>query len=135
MFEYLPLKAGELTGRLSFSSSELGVYQYDLNLTATPAGTEAPVHFRAGLGTNQSQTCRFVNFAKSKVEYSCKVIRVTLICRFFVVIILIVSQLFWGEKRCVTTQIWLRRRLKQGLLWKALIRARPQKENDWLCLE
>jgi len=73
MFEYLPLKAGELTGRLSFSSSELGVYQYDLNLTATPAGTEAPVHFRAGLGTSQSQTCRFVNFAKSKVEYSCKV--------------------------------------------------------------
>ena len=38
MFEYLPLKAGELIGRLSFSSSELGVYQYDLNLTATPAG-------------------------------------------------------------------------------------------------
>ena len=75
MFEYLPLKAGELTGRLSFSSSELGVYQYDLNLTATPAGTEAPVHFRAGLGTSQSQTCRFVNFAKSKVEYSCKVIQ------------------------------------------------------------
>ena len=75
MFEYLPLKAGELTGRLSFSSSELGVYQYDLNLTATPAGTEAPVHFRTGLGTSQSQTCRFVNFAKSKVEYSCKVIQ------------------------------------------------------------
>ena len=73
MFEYLPLKAGEQTGRLSFSSSELGVYQYDLNLTATLAGTEAPVHFRAGLGTSQSQTCRFVNFAKSKVEYSCKV--------------------------------------------------------------
>ena len=74
-FEYLPLKAGELTGRLSFSSSELDVYQYDLNLTATPAGTGAPVHFRAGLGTSQSQTCRFVNFAKSKVEYSCKVMQ------------------------------------------------------------
>ncbi|XP_068693384.1 hydrocephalus-inducing protein homolog [Montipora foliosa] len=73
MFEYLPLKAGEQTGRLSFTSSELGVYQYDLNLNATPAGTEAPVHFRAGLGTSQSQTCRFVNFAKSKVEYTCKV--------------------------------------------------------------
>ena len=76
MFEYLPLKAGELTGRLSFSSSELGVYQYDLNLTATPAGSEAPVHFRTALGSSQSQTCRFVNFAKSKVEYSCKVITV-----------------------------------------------------------
>ena len=76
MFEYLPLKAGEQTGRLSFTSSELGVYQYDLNLNATPAGTEAPVHFRAGLGTSQSQTCRFVNFAKSKVEYTCKVMLV-----------------------------------------------------------
>lgn len=83
MFEYLPLKAGELTGRLLFSSSELGVYQYDLNLTATPAGTEAPVHFRAGLGTSQSQTCRFVNFAKSKVEYSCKVNAVSVLLIFF----------------------------------------------------
>ena len=81
MFEYLPLKAGELIGRLSFSSSELGVYQYDLNLTATPAGSEAPVHFRTALGSSQSQTCRFVNFAKSKVEYSCKVITVNVVVR------------------------------------------------------
>lgn len=81
MFEYLPLKAGELIGRLSFSSSELGVYQYDLNLTATPAGSEAPVHFRTALGSSQSQTCRFVNFAKSKVEYSCKVITVNVFVR------------------------------------------------------
>ena len=90
MFEYLPLKAGELTGRLSFSSSELGVYQYDLNLTATPAGTEAPVHFRAGLGTSQSQTCRFVNFAKSKVEYSCKV--VTFIPPLLLAIFMVMSE-------------------------------------------
>ena len=84
MFEYLPLKAGELIGRLSFSSSELGVYQYDLNLTATPAGSEAPVHFRTALGSSQSQTCRFVNFAKSKVEYSCKVIKVyVFVCEAF----------------------------------------------------
>ena len=81
MFEYLPLKAGELIGRLSFSSSELGVYQYDLNLTATPAGSEAPVHFRTALGSSQSQTCRFVNVAKSKVEYSCKVITVNVFVR------------------------------------------------------
>ena len=73
MFEYLPLKAGDVTGRLTFSSSELGLYQYDLILTATPAGLEAPVHFRACLGTSQVQTCRFVNYSRSKVEYSCKV--------------------------------------------------------------
>ena len=93
MFEYLPLKAGELTGRLSFSSSELGVYQYDLNLTATPAGTEAPVHFRAGLGTSQSQTCRFVNFAKSKVEYSCKV-NASGICLLVLLVAMIVFSVF-----------------------------------------
>jgi hypothetical protein len=74
MFEYLPLKAGEaLPGKLSFSSSELGGYQYDLILTATSAGPEASVHFRTNFGVSQVQTCRFVSFAKSKVEYSCKV--------------------------------------------------------------
>jgi len=74
MFEYLPLKAGEaIPGKLSFQSYELGAYQYDLLLTATPAGQEAPVHFRASLGTSQVHTCRFVSFAKSKVEYTCKV--------------------------------------------------------------
>ena len=95
MFEYLPLKAGEQTGRLSFSSSELGVYQYDLNLTATPAGTEAPVHFRAGLGTSQSQTCRFVNFAKSKVEYSCKVN--TSFILFFFFLLSLLMKMMWKE--------------------------------------
>lgn len=74
MFEYLPLKAGDsMPGKLSFASSELGSYQYDLVLTATSAGPEAPVHFRTSFGVSQVQTCRFVSFAKSKVEYSCKV--------------------------------------------------------------
>ena len=72
-FEYLPLKSGEVIGRLTLSSSDLGFYQYDLNLTATPAGSENQVHFRTYLGSTQNQTCRFINFCKSRVEYSCKV--------------------------------------------------------------
>jgi len=72
-FEYLPLKAGEVTARLSLQSPELGLYLYDLHLTATPANPERPVHFVANLGMSQVQTCRFINYARSKVEYSCKV--------------------------------------------------------------
>ncbi|CAB3998552.1 Hypothetical predicted protein [Paramuricea clavata] len=72
-FDYLPLKSGEVTGRLTLSSSELGFYQYDLNLTVTPAGPENQVHFRTYLGSTQNQTCRFINFCKSRVEYICKV--------------------------------------------------------------
>ncbi|CAB4009626.1 hydrocephalus-inducing homolog [Paramuricea clavata] len=72
-FDYLPLKSGDVTGRLTLSSSDLGFYQYDLNLSATPAGPENQVHFRTYLGSTQSQTCRFNNFCKSRVEYACKV--------------------------------------------------------------
>lgn len=67
------MKAGEVTARLSLQSSELGLYLYDLHLTATPANPERPVHFVTNLGMNQTQTCRFINYARSKVEYSCKV--------------------------------------------------------------
>eukprot|EP00794_Sanderia_malayensis_P018879 gene18879-20779_t len=72
-FEYLPMKSGDMTARLSLQSSELGLYLYDLNLTASPANPERPVHFITTLGMNQNQTCRFTNYARSKVEYSCKV--------------------------------------------------------------
>ncbi|EDV21657.1 uncharacterized protein TRIADDRAFT_30117, partial [Trichoplax adhaerens] len=72
-FEFLPLKAGDSTGRLTFNSSELGIYQYDLYLTATPAGLEKPVYFKTWLGSNQIQICRLINFTRSKAEYICKV--------------------------------------------------------------
>ena len=58
---------------MTVASPDLGTFQYDLNLVATTAGAEKPVHFRAHLGTSQVQVCKFMNFAKSKVEYSCKV--------------------------------------------------------------
>ncbi|XP_022080460.1 hydrocephalus-inducing protein homolog isoform X2 [Acanthaster planci] len=72
-FEFLPLKTGVTHSKLQLSSAELGMFQYDLVLTATAAGPEKAVYFRAPLGGNQQQTARFVNFAKVKTEYTCKV--------------------------------------------------------------
>jgi hypothetical protein len=71
--EYLPLQAKESASRLTISSAELGVYQYDLKLVSTPAGLERSLHFKVGLGGSQTQTFRFLSFAKTKTEYSCKI--------------------------------------------------------------
>ena len=58
-FEYKPLKAGVVNGKMTLQSTELGVYMYDLNLTATQAAPERPVHFITTLGTQQVQSCRY----------------------------------------------------------------------------
>ena len=73
MFEYLPLKVGKTVGKLSFHCSEMGLYQYELRLNATPAPHLRPVHFTASLGSSQQQVCRFTNYAKGRTEYNCKV--------------------------------------------------------------
>ncbi|XP_033625714.1 hydrocephalus-inducing protein homolog [Asterias rubens] len=72
-FEFLPLKTGVTNSKLQLSSAELGMFQYDLQLTATAAGPEKAVYFRAPLGGGQQQSAHFVNFAKLKTEYTCKV--------------------------------------------------------------
>ncbi|KAJ3115022.1 hypothetical protein HDU96_001327 [Phlyctochytrium bullatum] len=71
--EFLPLQAKESTARLTISSNELGVYQYDLRLVSTPAGVERSLHFKVGLGGSQTQTFRFLSYSKTKTEYTCKV--------------------------------------------------------------
>lgn len=72
-FEYLPLKIGDVAGRLALTSSELGLYQYDLVLTSTQPAPERPVHFTTGLGSSQTQACKFVSFARQKADFTCKV--------------------------------------------------------------
>jgi len=72
-FEYIPLKAGTVTGRLVLQSVELGVYIYDLNLIATLAAPERPVHFITTLGTSQVLSCKFINYSRTRVEYMSKV--------------------------------------------------------------
>ena len=61
-------------GKLTFTSSELGVYQYELHLTATPPTPEPPIHFTCHLGKSKQQHCKVPNYAKgARVEYSCRV--------------------------------------------------------------
>ena len=72
MFEYLPLKVGESTAKLSLQSSDLGVYQYELHLVATPSPPERLFHFTTHLGLSHQQHCGFVSYAKGRTEYTCK---------------------------------------------------------------
>ncbi|CAI9616597.1 unnamed protein product, partial [Staurois parvus] len=72
-FEYQPLKSGESTGRLTLQSSDLGLFQYDLLLKATPAVSEKPLYFRTMLGSSQTLSAKFINYTRQKTEYSCKV--------------------------------------------------------------
>lgn len=60
-------------GRLTLQSADLGLFQYDLLLKATPAVSEKPVYFRTMLGSSQTLSARFINYTRQKTEYSCKV--------------------------------------------------------------
>ncbi|ELT89592.1 hypothetical protein CAPTEDRAFT_222082 [Capitella teleta] len=72
-FEYLPLRVGEAQGRLEFVCNDLGLYMFDLNLKATLGGPERALYFRTGLGSSQTQVAKFLNFAKQRTEYACKI--------------------------------------------------------------
>ncbi|KAK2085419.1 hypothetical protein P7K49_036719 [Saguinus oedipus] len=67
-----PLKAGETFGRLTLHSTDLGYYQYELNLKATPALPEKPVHFQTLLGSSQNMLVKFINYTRQRTEYYCR---------------------------------------------------------------
>ena len=71
--EYFPLKVGAVQGRLELSSNDLGLFPYELNLKAVSAANERELQVRASLGTTQTVTARFVSYAKSRADYTCKV--------------------------------------------------------------
>ena len=74
VFEYLPLRVDEIVGgKLTLNSPDLGTYQYELHLVATPPSPEPPVHFTTMLGSQQVQQCRVPNYGRGRTEYSCKV--------------------------------------------------------------
>ena len=73
MFEYLPLKVGQVTGKVTLQSSDLGVYHYEVHLAANPCPQEKPVHFTTCLGSSQQHTCRFISFSRGRTEYTCRV--------------------------------------------------------------
>ncbi|KAF7656194.1 hypothetical protein LDENG_00045050 [Lucifuga dentata] len=71
-FEYQPLRAGESTAQLSLYNNELGYFHYELLLKALPPPAEKPVHFHTPLGSSHSVIVKFINYSRSKTEYSCK---------------------------------------------------------------
>ena len=71
--EYFPLKVGVMPGRLELSSSDLGLFPYELNLKATPPANERELQMRASLGTTHTVTARFVSYARTRADYTCKV--------------------------------------------------------------
>ncbi|XP_025115052.1 hydrocephalus-inducing protein-like isoform X4 [Pomacea canaliculata] len=72
-FEYQPLKIGDVQGKLEFNNSELGLFMYDLLLHATHPIPEKIVYFRTSLGQSFQQPAKFLNYAKQKTDYICKV--------------------------------------------------------------
>ncbi|EAW51790.1 hCG1756110, partial [Homo sapiens] len=71
-FEFQPLKAGETFGRLTLHNTDLGYYQYELYLKATPALPEKPVHFQTVLGSSQIILVKFINYTRQRTEYYCR---------------------------------------------------------------
>ncbi|XP_074864560.1 hydrocephalus-inducing protein homolog isoform X2 [Carettochelys insculpta] len=73
VFEFQPLKVGEVSGRLVIQNSDLGSFQYDLNLKAIAAKPEKPLYFRAMLGSSQNITTKFINYTRQRTEYTSKI--------------------------------------------------------------
>ncbi|KNC50959.1 hydrocephalus inducing isoform b [Thecamonas trahens ATCC 50062] len=73
MLSYMPLKVGQATGKLSFTSSALGTFLYSLRLSARSTNVEPAVQFRAGLGSSQVKHVTIVHYLPSATSYSCSV--------------------------------------------------------------
>lgn len=71
--EFLPLTVRTQSGKLELNNADLGVYLYELECTATAAGPEKAIYFKCPLGSHQTLPAKFLNFAKQKTEYACKV--------------------------------------------------------------
>ncbi|KAI8900319.1 hypothetical protein BC833DRAFT_523632 [Globomyces pollinis-pini] len=71
--EFLPLQPKESTARIIMNSPDLGIYIYDVKLNSIPSGLERSLHFKVGLGSQQTQTFRFISYAKAKTDYTCKI--------------------------------------------------------------
>eukprot|EP00906_Rhabdomonas_costata_P009515 RCo013451 len=71
---YFPLvmRPQELTAKLSHSCAELGEFPYLLKLSTTSPAPEKFVRFQCALGGSQTQTLRFVHFARQATEFACK---------------------------------------------------------------
>lgn len=71
--EFVPLQPRECLSKLTLTSTDLGVYQYDLKLSAVAAGPGNPLIFKIGFGGYHTQIYRFMSYAKTKTDYTCKI--------------------------------------------------------------
>lgn len=71
--EFLPLTTRVQPGKIELNNADLGMYLYDIECTATAAGPEKAIYFKCPLGSHQTLPAKFLNFAKQKTEYTCKV--------------------------------------------------------------
>ncbi|KAL9642363.1 hypothetical protein ABK040_007361 [Willaertia magna] len=71
---YMPLLLSEqVKSKLTIHNDELGVFPFDLLLKPLPKGVEKNVHFSVSLGSSQTQTIRFMNYARNVTDYICKI--------------------------------------------------------------
>ncbi|XP_064419099.1 hydrocephalus-inducing protein-like [Latimeria chalumnae] len=73
MFEQLPLRPREFTGRIALQTNELGLFQYGLLLKAIPARSEKPMYFGTFLGKSQGVSAKIMNYCRQQVEFTCKI--------------------------------------------------------------
>eukprot|EP00960_Hanusia_phi_P024729 728453-Hanusia_phi.AAC.1 len=59
------------TAKVTFSSTELGDFVFELKLVATPAGADKSMQMKASLGASHKGTFRFVHFLKAAATYQC----------------------------------------------------------------
>jgi len=72
-FDFLPLLEGKRTARLTLSSAELGLFQYDLVLNATPHGHLPVEKFTAFLGEAVTHKYKFTNYNPTRGDYQISV--------------------------------------------------------------
>jgi hydrocephalus-inducing protein len=68
-FDFLPLIEGRRSARLTLQCAELGMFQYDLILNATPHGPLPVENFSACLGETITHKYKFTNFCTVRGEY------------------------------------------------------------------
>lgn len=71
---YFPLEARSIREKhtLDLESNALGIYPYKLVLKSMPASAEKNVHFRVPIGSTQTQTVRFISYARTPTDFSHK---------------------------------------------------------------
>jgi len=66
------LPCASVPAQVKFTSAELGDFVYQLNLSATGAGADRSMQFKAPLGGLETQTFRFRHFLQDRATYSCE---------------------------------------------------------------